>query len=232
MTSPVENQVKPNAVKDLVALLAELFPACFSVTGPAKPLKVGIFQELAERLADKPEISKTLLRQALRLYTSSWRYLDAVVEGAARVDLDGQTGDLIDAQQAEHAAKSLAESRAKAAEVRKARQQAERAKAKAERASEPKAPRSDKPAYKKPTSRKPANAVKPTEIKEKVVEAPKPVELKAIAEGQLVIGSKVLVKLGSQPMAATVLEVARQDVVVQLSSGMVIKTTSSALYQV
>jgi len=239
MTSQVENQVKPNAVKDLVALLAEKFPACFSLTGPAKPLKVGIFQDLAERLQETPEISKTSLRQALRLYTSSWRYLDAIKEGAHRVDLDGVEGEVIDAQQAEHAATSLTESRAKAAEARKVRQQAERAKARAARAEKaPEAKRadaaegSDKPAYKKQPPRKKPSETKQVIIKQKPVAAKAPaVELTPLAEGSVKPGAKVLVKLGSQPMMATVVEVARQDVVVQLSSGMVIKTTSSALYQ-
>jgi len=89
MTSQVEVQAKPHNVKEVVALLAEQFPLCFSLTGPAKPLKVGIFQDLAEKLQENPLISKTMLRQALRVYTSSWRYLEAVKEGVCRVDLDG-----------------------------------------------------------------------------------------------------------------------------------------------
>lgn len=232
MTSQVENQVKPNAVKDLVALLAEKFPACFSLTGPAKPLKVGIFQDLAQRLENDADISKTSLRQALRLYTSSWRYLDALKEGARRVDLDGVEGDAIDAQQAEHAAATLTESRAKAAEARKARQQAERAKARAEKAANP-APKEgqDKPAYKKSAPRKKPTDAKPVTIKQKPAVKPVVVDLVPMTEAQIKPGASVLVKLGSSPMAATVVEVARQDVVVQLASGMVIKTTSTAIYQ-
>lgn len=231
MTSQVENQVKPNAVKDLVTLLAEKFPACFSLTGPAKPLKVGIFQDLAERLQESPEISKTSLRQALRLYTSSWRYLDALKEGAHRVDLDGNDGDVIDAQQAAHAAQSLAESRAKAAEVRKARQQAERAKARAEKSADAKGKEGDKPAFKKSAPRKKPVDVKSSVVKAKPVVAAPVVELTPLAEAQVKAGTAVLVKLGSQPLAATVVEVARHDVVVQLASGMVIKTTIGAIYK-
>jgi len=46
-----------------------------------------------------------------------------------------------------------------------------------------------------------------------------------------VAGAKVLVKLGASPMPATVIEVVKQDVVVQLASGMVVKTHSGSLYQ-
>mgnify|MGYP006196981215 CR=1 FL=1 len=121
MTSQVEPQVKPHNVKEIVALLSEQFPLCFTLSGEAKPLKVGIFQDLVERLKDNPLLSKTQLRQALRVYTSSWRYLDAVKAGVARIDLEGVAGDLVDEQQAEHAAKTLSESKAKAAEIRKAK---------------------------------------------------------------------------------------------------------------
>jgi ProP effector len=240
MTSQVEAQVKPHNVKEVVALLAEQFPLCFSLTGPAKPLKVGIFQDLAEKLQENPLISKTMLRQALRVYTSSWRYLEAVKEGAFRVDLEGVDGAVIDASQAEHAASTLAESKAKAQEARKARQQAERAKAKAaasaagDSANQADAPKAAKPAYKKPEHKPSNKAAKAATLKSKPAAEPLKavqVELKAVEDGQLVVGGKVLVKFGTNPIAATVVELAKQDVVVQLASGMIVKTQRGSLFQ-
>jgi sRNA-binding protein len=38
-------------------------------------LRFGIFQDLVERVGGEMNLSKTQLRAALRLYTSSWRYL-------------------------------------------------------------------------------------------------------------------------------------------------------------
>ncbi len=238
MTSQVEPQVKPHNVKEVVALLAEQFPLCFSLAGAAKPLKIGIFQDLAERLKDNPLVSKTMLRQALRVYTSSWRYLDAVKEGTHRIDLEGQAGDAIDLQQAEHAATLLADSKAKALEARKAKQAAERAKAKAaaveNQASEAPTKPVAKPAYKKPVAKpsaKPVHSEKKSQppVKPKAVEVVQ--DLVAMAPGTLIAGAKVLVKLGASPMPATVIEVVKQDVVVQLASGMVVKTQSGSLYQ-
>ena len=55
--------------------------------------------------------------------------------------------------------------------------------------------------------------------------------LEAIADEQLKVGASVLVKLGQSPMIATVLEVHKDDVTVQLSSGMVVKTRRDSLYQ-
>lgn len=239
MTSQVEPQVKPHNVKEIVALLSEQFPLCFTLTGEAKPLKVGIFQDLVERLKDNPLLSKTQLRQALRVYTSSWRYLDAVKEGVARVDLDGTAGELIDLQQAEHALKTLTESKAKAAEIRKAKIAEQKAKQQTQKPKTDGRPandrKADKTGYKKPATKPDAQPAKSSTLKEQrpKVQVAKAAEkeLQAVSTAELVVGAKVLVKLGQNPMPATVVEVVKQDVVVQLASGMVVKTHSGSLYQ-
>ena len=71
----MDNPQKFSNSKEVINFLSESFPACFSVTGEAKPLKIGIFQDLAERLKEEERVSKTLLRSSLRHYTNSWRYL-------------------------------------------------------------------------------------------------------------------------------------------------------------
>ena len=225
MSTPSEQSNKAGNVKEVLAYLATKFPACFSVSGEAKPLKIGIFQELAERLQDDETVSKTQLRQALRVYTSSWRYLESTKEGVNRVDLDGVAGDVIDAAQAEHASKVLEESKAKAAEKRKAKAAEARSKA---------AP-SDKPAYKKVPNKKPTTASKRNNVSQKPVTSTETVAktsvvLEPIAAENIAVGSKVLLKLGQSPMPATVLEISKDDVTVQLGSGMVIKTRQDSLY--
>lgn len=85
----MENQPKLNSSKEVITFLAERFPHCFSAEGEARPLKIGIFQDLVERVQGEMGLSKTQLRSALRLYTSSWRYLYGIKAGAVRVDLDG-----------------------------------------------------------------------------------------------------------------------------------------------
>lgn len=69
----MENSEKLTNSKEVIAYIAERFPKCFTVEGEAKPLKIGIFQDLAERLEGDDKVSKTQLRTALRQYTSSWR---------------------------------------------------------------------------------------------------------------------------------------------------------------
>ena len=94
----MENQPKLNSSKEVIAFLAERFPQCFSAEGEARPLKIGIFQDLVERVEGEMNLSKTQLRSALRLYTSSWRYLYGVKPGATRVDLDGNPCGELDEQ--------------------------------------------------------------------------------------------------------------------------------------
>lgn len=238
MSTPAETNAKPQNVKEIVAILAGQFPLCFSLEGPAKPLKVGIFQDLVQRLEGDAQISKTMLRQALRVYTSSWRYLESVTEGTARVDLDGQPGDAIDAQQAAHAQQTLADSKAKAAEARKAKQAEARAKAKAEGKSEAKPARpAKKPAdaksrYKKPEHDQTTKPAKKANLKPTPAVAAAPVvELIPLAADQLKVGAHVQVRFGSAPIKATIVELAKNDVVVQLSSGMVVKTQTGSIFQ-
>lgn len=206
MSSETTETSKFTNSKEILARLTELFPKCFILQGEAKPLKIGIFQDLAERLTEEDNISKTRLRQAIRHYTNSWRYLESVQVGAKRVDLDGNEGEEINEEHASYAKTQLDESRAKAKEKRAQQRKAERPK---------QDKRSDKPAKKFNKPKKPA--------------APK-VGLKPVTDTMLKVGSQVQVKLGNAPVRATIKEVDKSDIYVELASGMVIKTSGDKLY--
>jgi len=215
-TSEAQVETKPEtkraSTKEIINYLVKKFPACFSVEGVAKPLKVGIFQELAEKLADDEMVSKTRLRQALRHYTSSWRYLKSVKLGCFRVDIDGNDAAEIDQEQADYAEKTLKESQEKFGN---------------------KKPRDKGP--KKPYKGTKTESKSSSEIKNKakfkavksVKRSSQPkveIKLKAVTSDAVSIGKHVKVKLGNSPMDAIITEVAGNDVSVQLNSGMVVKT--------
>lgn len=211
----VETELKRTSTKEIIAYLAEKFPACFSVDGPAKALKVGIFQDLAEVLVDDDTVSKTRLRQALRHYTSSWRYLKSVKLGSFRVDIEGNDAAEIDKEQADYATKTLKESQEKFGNKK------------------PKDKMVKKP-YKgtKPES-KPAdeaNKAKFSAVKSAAKNTPpktvlKPeIKLKSVTSDAVIVGKNVKVQLGNSPMDAIITEVSGNDVSVQLNSGMVVKT--------
>ena len=198
----MENTEKLKNSKEIIAYIAECFPKCFTLEGEAKPLKIGIFQDLAERLNDDPKVSKTQLRAALRQYTSSWRYLHGVKPGAVRVDLDGNPAGELEEEHVEHAKTALAESKAKVQARRKEQAQKAREEGKAKA----------KPAAKKPQGRRPQQ--------NKAQKATKPVETRALNADEITVGNSVNVNMGKGNMAATIVEINKEDVRVQLSNGL------------
>ncbi|WP_455424748.1 RNA chaperone ProQ [Dryocola sp. LX212] len=218
----MENQPKLNSSKEVIAFLAERFPQCFSAEGEARPLKIGIFQDLVARVEGEMSLSKTQLRSALRLYTSSWRYLYGIKVGAVRVDLDGNPCGELDEQHVEHARKQLEEAKARV-QAQRAEQQAKKREAaiangetvvdKPRRERKPRpaaqAPRRKETSERKPRADKPA-APAPREEKRTPV-----TDISALQVGQA-----IKVKAGNNAMDATVLEITKDGVRVQLTSGM------------
>ena len=215
----MENQPKLNSSKEVIAFLAERFPLCFSAEGEARPLKIGIFQDLVERVQGELSLSKTQLRSALRLYTSSWRYLYGIKAGAIRVDLDGNACGVLDEQHVEHARKQLEEA--------KARVQAQRdqQKAKKREAGEETAERRPrKPAPRKAAEGDAARKPRPQAPRAAATEraaAPQPPRAKPVTDtSTLQPGQNIKVTAGKGAMDATILEITKDGVRVQLSSGL------------
>ncbi|HHQ4764121.1 TPA: RNA chaperone ProQ [Aeromonas veronii] len=210
----MENTEKLKNSKEIVAYLVEKFPACFVAEGEAKPLKIGIFQDLAERLADDARVSKTMLRSALRQYTSSWRYLHGLKAGQAHVDLDGNPGELLTEEHIEHAKQALKESKERVFASRRTN-----TKEKDEKAKKPR-----RPAVRK--TEKADVAAKPkAAAKAPVADAP----LVKVDAATLKVGQDVRVVMGKFPVPATIKEVTKDDVQVQLQTGMMVRVKSEHL---
>lgn len=208
-TQSAESQKLTNN-KDIIAYLAEKFPLCFSVEGEAKPLKIGLFQDLADALKDDERVSKTQLRHALRQYTSNWRYLHGCRLGAVRVDLQGNPAGVLEQEHVDHAAQQLAEAKAKIAEKRAA----EKTSAKVAQKKHP----ARKPVHKK------ADGVKTTR------KAKTKLELTALDFSSLAKGATVKVKAGDNAQKAVVLDVLKDAARVQLENGLVINVTADRLF--
>lgn len=204
----MEHAEKFKNSKEIIAFIAQSFPKCFTVEGEAKPLKIGIFQDLAEQLSEESRVSKTQIRAALRQYTSSWRYLHSIKAGLHRVDLEGNPCELITDEHVEYAQKALAESKAKVQARRKEQQQAKAANKPASEAkvkhksAKPKSQRPDVRKGKQEQSKKQSD------------------EVKSIKPEELTIGKKVNVNMGKGNMSATVVEIQKLDVRVQLANGL------------
>ena len=87
-------------------LLATQFPLCFQPKGqPKLPLKLGIFIDIRRAL---PQLGRVQLGLALSDYTRGPTYLEALQEGADRVDLQGGVAGQVSAAHAAYAKARLA----------------------------------------------------------------------------------------------------------------------------
>src|SRR5215469_6613192 len=86
----------------ILELLCERFPRTFA-RDPAEraPLKRGIDRELAARLDGLS--SRTALKRVLGGYTACPEYRAKLIEGAARIDLDGNPAGAVTASEAAYA---------------------------------------------------------------------------------------------------------------------------------
>ena len=191
--------------KEIIAYLAEKFPLCFSLEGEAKPLKIGLFQDLSEALKDDERVSKTQLRHALRQYTSNWRYLHGCKAGAVRVDLQGNPAGELEQEHADHAAQQLAEAKALVVQKRAAEKAAK--------------PATEK---KRPVRRTPKQG-------EKNVRKPK-LTLTSVNMAELQEGQQVKVKVGDRAQNAKVLEFSNETARVELDNGLVVNVTADRLF--
>jgi ProP effector len=110
-------------------IMAERFPRAF--TDPPRPLKVGVTKDLIP--AVRGAVGARAVRDAIALYCRRPAYLKMQIEGATRVDLDGNNCGNVTADQAEGAKQRLewkaARSWERALEKEKARRVEREAKA-------------------------------------------------------------------------------------------------------
>ncbi|WP_234813251.1 RNA chaperone ProQ [Candidatus Williamhamiltonella defendens] len=106
----MKNESQLNRIKSVLTFLSQKFPRCFVLQGKVRPLKIGIFQDLTERLQGD-ELTKTQLRSAVRFYTLGWRYLFSMKSGAKRIDLEGFSCETVEEQHEKHAQKQLSDAK-------------------------------------------------------------------------------------------------------------------------
>lgn len=235
----MENTAKLSNSKEVIAYLVEKFPTCFTLEGDARPLKIGIFDDLATQLADDERLSKTRLRSAVRQYTGAWRYLRGVKEGVQRVDLDGADAGLVEAEHESHAQEQLKESQEWAKQKRQERAAESKAAAVKARAAVSKnaqdsvrkegtrKPKGKKTPY--PNERKTKTFGSKPATKQETTEANAPLE--AIAQDSIEVGAEVRVQVGSFPIAGTITDLDKHDAQVQLPSGMLVRVPRSELFR-
>jgi ProP effector len=101
-----------------ISLLAERFPKCFAVFEQRRlPLKIGIHKDILTRLDGA--LTPSELIAALRAYVSNGTYRRRLLEGAERIDLDGNPSGVVTATQEVDARSKIAAANGRAAAARK-----------------------------------------------------------------------------------------------------------------
>ncbi len=217
---------KLSTSKDILAYLAEQFPACFTLTGNAQPLKIGIFDDLAARLADDPKVSKTRLRSAVRHYTNSWRYLRCIKAGSERLDLDGKAAGVVEVSHAEHAQQQLTEAKAQVAEKKSLQMPASKASESGDKTTAAVSEQRAKPARRNAPRRQPKAAGNSPKTPRAVAKQ----TLKPALAANLKVGQQVQVKVANNTVSGQITEIDRNDLQVQLHNGLTVKVQYDAVY--
>lgn len=85
--------------------LVAMFPFCFAASGePKRPIKIGIRQDI---MARTDAFTSLELYCGLGHYTNKPSYLRAMIEGADRIDIDGNPAGVVSAADEEHAKAGL-----------------------------------------------------------------------------------------------------------------------------
>ncbi|MFA5083200.1 MAG: ProQ/FinO family protein [Hydrogenophilaceae bacterium] len=117
MTSDAPKKSNRDAVLDSLV-------ATFPVLRDALPLAIGIHKTILERL---PELTKVQVSKAMRIHTTSTRYLKAMAKAEQRFDLDGNPAGEVTAEQREAAKKLVMERINRANERKKAEEEKRKA---------------------------------------------------------------------------------------------------------
>ncbi|GEB70175.1 RNA chaperone ProQ [Pseudoalteromonas carrageenovora] len=213
----METTNKLKDINEVLEFLYQEFPQCFKQKDGIKPLKVGIFKDIAERIEGSEKVSKTQVRQALRKYTSNWRYLEAVTKSEFRIDLDGNQGEKVEQEHIDHAQKALEESRAKMAKRKKQQRPRQDSDSKSFK---------KKPSHANKAGERSASANKPA----KAAPAKRSGKIEPLPADEVKVNNKVKVKLGQALVNAVITEVNKDDVHVELVTGMQVKTKADSLY--
>ncbi|MBU3737224.1 MAG: hypothetical protein FGM62_09670 [Methylobacterium sp.] len=96
--------LKPAAPVDPVVLtigqLQKRFPRAFPKNpAPKLPMKIGVHKDLLEQ-SEQLGLSRKALREAIKTWCRGTRYWASVVEGAVRVDLNGDEAGRVTAEEA------------------------------------------------------------------------------------------------------------------------------------
>jgi ProP effector len=110
--TPSLRESRRQAAAAAIALLAELYPNCFSIYEERRrPLKLEIHLDIQTALGSSITLAE--VHNALGSYCSNQAYLSHLRKGAPRLDLNGERAGAVTADEAAHGREMLAHIRTK-----------------------------------------------------------------------------------------------------------------------
>ena len=110
LKAPKKPEAKPiDRTAEMQACLKKLiaaYPKAFDYKN-IRPLKTGIIRDLRADFKEKHGVTHAALSSAIRYYTLFGPYLQAVVDGDKRIDLNGEEVEAIEASQKEYSLELL-----------------------------------------------------------------------------------------------------------------------------
>jgi ProP effector len=90
------------SMRAVLRILTQRYPNCFKPKKgqPKLPLKVGIERDILDL---SPDLRWQMVQACLAHYVSTPEYRQTIIEGAGRVDLDGNPAGIVTTNQAAHA---------------------------------------------------------------------------------------------------------------------------------
>lgn len=228
--------------REVIARLAQMFPNCFFTDRTKiRPLKIGILDDLVAALAgDENDLSKTQLRHAVKMYTSSWQYLGVCKAGSVRVALDGSDAGVIEEDHIQYAHDRLVASKnkfyethpeaKKALEEKRAARQKQQQDAGKDGANKNPRRQSFNQQNRKPFADKKNSRPSAPKEKQPQVEQFDQSKLQQADLSVLSVAQRVVVSVGSRQVLATIEKIERSDVFVKLESGLALKVRGSDVF--
>src|SRR5262245_4170708 len=94
---------------DVLEILKTELPECFRRGDQKLPLAIGILESVLKHFENDERFDVMTLKKAVGLYCNGGQYISSLVEGAPRIDINGNVVSAVKKSEEEYALKTLAE---------------------------------------------------------------------------------------------------------------------------
>jgi ProP effector len=93
---------------EVMEILKTELPECFRRGNAKMPLVIGIHEAVIAHYENDARFDAATIINAIRFYCQGKKYINTIVEGAPRIDINGKAASAVTQSEASHALKILA----------------------------------------------------------------------------------------------------------------------------